>query len=223
MANVLKELGITNTGSLQIYAQMGVSDDSVTFSPLDRIALETSSDCVDVSSLERSFAALQNGDEKSYLLEAMKCLKAHAPRAAVVFAWNAAIRNIQYRCLLHKSEVLNSAIRKHYKNAPNIETIGDFEKVRERTVLEASQTLGIFSKGEKNILVNCLDIRNQCGHPGAYMPDELQVAAFMENLYTIVFSKPTPYPMLMRETTKSDLDDMYLLEEDDDDDDDLPF
>ena len=152
LANILKELGITNTGSLQVYAQMGVSDDSVTFSPLDRIVLETSNGHIDLSSLERSFAALQNGDEKSYLLEAMKCLKARAPRAAVVFVWNAAIRNIQYRCLLYKPDVLNAAIRKHYKNAPKVETIDDFEKVRERIVLEASQTLRIFSKGEKIFL-----------------------------------------------------------------------
>ena len=51
------------------------------------------------------------------------------------------------------------------------------------------------------------------------MPDELQVAAFMENLYAIVFSKPSPYPIVVRETAKNDLDDAYLLEEDDG----LPF
>jgi len=214
---VLKELGISNSESINFYSFMGLPNENVSFSPLDRILHESSDERIDISSLEKSFAKLQNADEKSYLLEAIKCLNARAPRATVVVAWNAAIRNIQYRCLKYDSNTLNIAIKKHHPKAPRVEVVNDFEKIKERITLEASQTLGIFSKGEKNNLIGCLDLRNQCGHPGAYIPDELQVAAFLENLYNIVFSKPSPYP------SELDLESKKYKKYDTYEDDGLPF
>jgi len=189
----LDEMGITNPITLSTYSQMGVSDMSISFSPLDMIIHESSSQEFDTTAIEKSFKKIQNEEEKSYLLEAIKCLKARAPRAAVVFAWNAAIRNIQHRCLECNMKELNNAIRKHSPKASWVKTINDFENIKERNVVEASHTLDIFTKREKKVLVSCLDLRNQCGHPGKYMPDELKVAAFLEDLYKLVFSKPSPY------------------------------
>lgn len=192
LPQILKEMGIFSPNSLSFYSQMGVLNTSLSFSPLDRILHESSNMRVDTTSLEKSFARIQNKDEKSYLLEAIKCLTARAPRAAVVFAWNAAIRNIQYRCLLCDLKLLNNAIKKHYQKASWVESVDDFENIRERIVLETSHTLGIVNKREKNVLISCLDLRNQCGHPGTYMPDELRVAAFLEDLYNVVFTKSSP-------------------------------
>jgi site-specific recombinase XerD len=192
LPTILKNIGINNTNSVYIYSHMGLRDGKLSFSPLDRITHETSKTEVDTSSIEHSFVDIQNNDEKAYLLESLKCLSARASRAAVVFAWIAAIRNIQSRCLQFDTNVLNDAIRKHHRNAQHVETIDDFETIKERYVLEASHTLGIFDKREKNVLIGCLDLRNQCGHPGNYMPSELRVAAFLEDIYKIVFSKPNP-------------------------------
>ena len=174
---------------------MGLSQSNITFSPLDRILHDSGNTQVDTTSLEKSFIRIQNEDEKSYLLEAIKCLTAKAPRAAVVFAWNAAIRNIQYRVLQCDLKLMNNAIKKYYPKSGHIASIDDFEnkKITERVVLEASHSLEIFTNREKNVLVGCLDMRNQCAHPGSYIPDDLRVAAFLQDLYKVVFSKPSPY------------------------------
>ncbi len=188
---ILKEMGIFSNHSYFKYSQIGLTDETVSFSPLDRILHEGSTTNFDTTSLEKSFASIRDKDEKSYLLESIKCFNAMAPRAAIILAWNAAIRNIQNNCLKKELKTLNNAIIKHNPKAPQISSIDDFEKIKERLVLETSHTLKIFSKHEKDILVTCLDIRNKCGHPGAYMPKEHRVASFLEDLYNIVFSKPT--------------------------------
>ncbi len=193
LAAILQELGISNSQTISAYSQMGVEVNTLSFSPLDMIVHEKSDSEIDTTAVEKSFASIQNEDEKAYLLEAIKCLKARASRAAVVFAWNAAIRNIQYRCLKRDVNSLNEAIRKHYRNANWVKNIEDFEDIRDRIVLEASHTLDVFTRREKNVLINCLDLRNNCGHPGTYMPDEIRVAAFLEDLFKIVFSKSYPY------------------------------
>ncbi len=218
LPNILQEIGIFSPGTMYSYSQMGLIKTNLSFSPLDRISNEYSNAHVDTSSLEKSFNSIQNIDEKSYLLEALKCLNSKAPRAAVIFSWIAAIRNIQYRCLHCEQVLLNNAIKKYFKNAPMVKNIDDFEKIKERTVLEASHTVGIFNKREKNVLIGCLDLRNQCGHSGTYMPDELRVGAFLEDLYQIVFSKPLPLKD----------DELEVVEENDDfeakyEDDGLPF
>lgn len=190
---VLKEMDIFGAESYFTYSQIGLTDETVSFSPLDRILHEKNNISVNTTSLEKSFSLIQNEDEKSYLLESIKCFKAGAPRAAIILAWIAAIRNIQNNCLNQDRETLNEAIKKHNPKAPQITSLEDFEKIKERLILETSHTLKIYSKHEKDILVSCLGIRNKCGHPGAYMPEEHRVASFLEDLYNIVFSKKLPY------------------------------
>jgi site-specific recombinase XerD len=189
LQTILQNMGINNTGSLYFYSQMGITNKPLSFSPFDRITHESDSTEIEIKPLEDSFLHIQNGDEKSYLLEALKCLKARAPRAAVIFSWNAAIRNIQSRCLLFDNSILNTALRKHFPKA-SVSSITDFEDIKDRYVLEATETLGLFDKHEKNVLLGCLDLRNHCGHPGDYVPGDMRVAAFLEDLYKIVFSKP---------------------------------
>ena len=190
---VLKEMGIFGAESFFRYSQIGLTDETVSFSPLYRIIHDKITTHFDTSSLEKSFASIQDNDEKYYLLESIKCFNAMAPRAAVILAWNAAIRNIQNNCLNKGRTKLNKAIKKHNPKAPQISSIEDFEKIKERLVLETSHSLKIYSKHEKEILVTCLGIRNKCGHPGAYMPQEHRVASFLEDLYNIVFTKPVIY------------------------------
>lgn len=189
---ILKDMRINNTSSLYLYSHMGLIDEQLSFSPLDRIVHEYGTTEIETKSLENSFNHIQNDNEKSYILESLKCLKARAPRASVVFSWNAAIKNIHSRCLLFDHTLLNTALLKHFRNAQTVKSIDDFESIKDRYVLEACHTLGLFDKSEKNVLIGCLDLRNQCGHPGNYMPDEIRVAAFLEDLYKIVFSKPYP-------------------------------
>jgi len=185
----LKEMGLVSAETYCLYSKIGLTDETVSFSPLDRILHERHVTGFDTTRIEKSFSVLKDGDEKSYLLEAIKCFNAMAPRAAIILAWNAAIRNIQNSCLKSGPTALNGAIRKHRPNAPRIDVIEDFEKIAEGIILQSSCTLKVFSKHEKDILVDCLNLRNKCGHPSAYMPKEHRVASFLEDLHNIVFRK----------------------------------
>lgn len=185
---ILTELDLSGQ-SLEFYTRLDVRDVDISHSPLDRIVLDYK-ERVDTASLEQMLTNVQNEDERDYLLEAMKCISARAYRAAVVFGWTAAIRNIHHRCLRHSLSSLNQFIKKHKPKAKEIRKLDDFAYVNDQVILNVSQDLGEFDKNETAILGHCLDLRNKCGHPGKYRPEALRVTAFMEDLVTVVFAKP---------------------------------
>lgn len=159
----------------------------VDYSPLDRIVSGKDVE-IDTRSIERMLFNVRNEDEREYLLEALDCIKANLYRAAVIFAWTAAIINIHNKFMRHGESSINTALQKHYPKAPRVKDINDFTEIKDSVVLEASETLGIFDKNQKNTLVECLGLRNKCGHPGKYAPQPIKVAAFLEDLVQIVFT-----------------------------------
>lgn len=185
---ILEELGLGGQ-SFGFYSQLDARGISINHSPLDRIVFDYQ-EGVDTETLEKMLANVQDENEKDYLLEAAKCINARAYRAAVVFAWIAVIRNIHHRCMEHSLSSLNHFIKKYKPKAKDIRSIDDFANLNDRLVLDVSQDLGEFDKNEKTMLVHCLDLRNKCGHPGKYKPESFRVAAFMEDLVAIVFTKP---------------------------------
>lgn len=125
-------------------------------------------------------------DEKDYFNEAAKCLKVGALRAAVILIWEAAIRNIQQRCLKYQTS-LNQALKTHYPKAKQVDSIEDFAYIKESLVIEASNDIGIFDKNEKATLKDCLDLRNHCGHPSNYSPGTQKVMAYIEDIVRILY------------------------------------
>lgn len=188
LRSVLQELKIYTKDSLHFYTELDTSISKVTWSPYEQIS-QQDEHLIDSSSLGKMLANLKDEDEKDYLLESVKCLNHGLNRPSVIFAWTAAIRNIHNRCMTHSLPSLNMAIKRHDPKAPDIKKIDDFSSIKDNIVLQACEDLGIFDKNEKGILVECLNLRNKCGHPGKYNPKPLKVAGFMEDLITIVFSK----------------------------------
>lgn len=188
LRTILQELGIFDTQSLAFYDQIDHVDVEITTSPIDFMFQSYEQRPPNLASLERMVQRLTNEDEKDYLLEAIICIKAEAYRAGVVLAWTAAIRNLQQRCMNHSLNTIDSLIKKHASKAPNFKRIDDFSYVNDRTTLEVCRELGELDKNEKGILIECLDLRNKCGHPGKYKPQPFRVSAFIEDLVSIVFS-----------------------------------
>lgn len=191
LVGVLNTLGLATSltsRTFKFYHKLiyGVDHASVDHSPLDRIVHEPDPPA-NTGALKRILFLVKNEQEKDYLSEAVLCLEAGANRASVVLAWSAAIRNVQSRCLKHSSHALNSALRAHWPNAPNVQKIEDFAYIKDRTILLTAQNLGEFDKNEKDVLIQCLNLRNKCGHPGNYKPRPHKVAAFIEDLITIIF------------------------------------
>jgi site-specific recombinase XerD len=165
--------------------------DKVEFSPIDKILeSESTEDFVNTDSLEILIDFLENEDEKDFLLESVACLKSNALRAGVIFAWTAAVSNLRKKCLRHSKKLLNDSLLKHQPNLKkDIKTEDDFSYVKDSTMLKALLDLGEIEKSEKDILEECLNLRNKCGHPSKYKPKPLKAAAFIEDLITTVFRK----------------------------------
>jgi site-specific recombinase XerD len=190
LIDILDYLGMSTSvysRTFRFYSVIRGSDKRIDFSPLDRI-FSVEEIPFDARTIERMLFDLEDDDERKYLLEALECLRAGIYRAAVIFSWNAAMQNIYNRCLQHSQHNLNQAIRRHYPDAPEIKKVDDFSYIRDSTVLQACRDLRIFDKNQKNILVEKLNLRNKCGHPGKYKPKPLVVAGFLEDLVSIVFT-----------------------------------
>jgi len=141
----------------------------------------------DVSELEALLKNITDPDVHSYVDEALKCLRVGALRATVVFLWAAAIRRVQEKCLALGVGVLNPALQKHDPKARNVSKLDDFAHVKEKTVILATEDLGLYDKSQRSVLEDCLDLRNRCGHPSKYAPGSKKVAAFLEDVLNLAF------------------------------------
>lgn len=129
------------------------------------------------------------GDEviEGYVEEALTCYQIDARRAAVVFLWSGAIRHLQQAALGYGTSVLNQAIQKHDQRSKPVSKLEDFSGVKDVTQLLAFREVGLLDKGEWQTLQEGLDLRNRCGHPTRYRPGAAKVAAFIEDIMSIVF------------------------------------
>jgi len=141
----------------------------------------------DVSSLEKLIASLKDRDVADYITESVTCLKVDAIRAAVVFLWEGAVRDIQKRVMAMPNADVNSAIKKHRPDAKAIKKLDDLEYINEKTLLLATEDLGIFDKSQRTTLEQALDLRNKCGHPAKYNPGPKKAGSFVEDVTSIVF------------------------------------
>lgn len=140
----------------------------------------------DVATLENFISKITNPDERDYLIEALTCLKVGALRATVVFAWVAAMRNLQLKSLT-KGNKLNPALQKHDPKARTVNTLDDFAYIKDSTILLACQDIGIFDKSQRETAEEGLRLRNRCGHPAKYAPKEKKVSSYIEDLISVVF------------------------------------
>lgn len=184
---IINNLGLNPTYSLIFFSKMTQSKDVAVHNPLDRIMRTEDDVQVDLSSLERMLHRVQDEDERDYLLEALQAMKAPSIRPGVIFAWSAAIHNIRKRCSSHSFNTINLHLKRHNPNAPEMRQADDLARIPDNLLLLLASDLAIFEKNEKDMLENCLDLRNKCGHPGKYRPGILKAAAFLEDLVTIVF------------------------------------
>ena len=143
----------------------------------------------DISVLTRQIGALKDPDVKEYASEALSALQVGARRAAVVFLWVGAVRLIQMAVLAKGTASADAAIRRHNPKARQVQTIDDLQFIQESTLLLGARDLGIFDKGETQILEHCLDVRNKCGHPGKYNPGPKKLSSIIEDLLSVVYSR----------------------------------
>lgn len=170
------------------YTVMIDKDIKVDYSPLDRIVTDDDSQ-IDMSSIEKMLFKINHPEIKDYIIESIHCINSGLHRASVIFIWSAAVYIIREKCLKHSSNILNKAIKKYQSSAPNIKRIEDFSYIKDSNLLEVSRELNIFDKDEKNVLQECLNLRNKCSHPSSYKPKPIKVKAYLEDIVSIVLSQ----------------------------------
>ena len=173
--------------SMWFYSKIVEREIKTISNPLDKL-IYSDIEKLNIVSIERMLLKISDPNIKDYILEGIQCIKAGVFRAAVIFIWSAAMNSIYQKCLKENKSELNKAIKKYYRDAPTINSIEDFAYIKDRVVLEATSELSIFDKNTKNVLKECLDLRNKCGHPSIYKPKPIRVAAFLEDVVNIVFS-----------------------------------
>lgn len=189
LLSILKLAGNSSEATAYKYLKMDSREEMLRISPLDLI-MKPKSSSINTSKLSKKVSQLTNEDEKNYLLEAIQCFDSGALRAGIVITWIAAMRNLQNKLLKHHSlHSINTAVEKHVREPKRVRSITDFAYILEGVQLKAACDLGQLEKNEKIVLENCLDLRNNCGHPGQYKPEEFKALAFLEDLLTILFDK----------------------------------
>lgn len=189
LLSILKLAGNSSESTAYKYLKMDTREDMLRVSPLDLI-MKPQLESINTSKLSKKINQLTNEDEKNYLLEAIQCFDSGALRAGILLTWIAAMRNLQNKLLKHYTlHSINTAIQKHIKEPKLIRSITDFAYILEGVQLKAACDLGEIDKNEKGVLEDCLDLRNNCGHPGQYKPEEFKALAFLEDLLTILFDK----------------------------------
>jgi hypothetical protein len=142
----------------------------------------------DVSTLRALSDKISDETVKGFIDEAIVCLRADALRAALVFLWSGAIRTLHEEALKQKEATINDAIQKHAPKARTVKKVEDFAWINDRTFLEACPDMGVLDKGEKDTLVDALNLRNRCGHPTKYKPGVQKARSFIEDVVGIVFA-----------------------------------
>lgn len=142
----------------------------------------------DASSLMTTAAELSDPVTRDFIEEGIRCLQVGALRAAVVFIWSAAVRQVQERILDSRDhQAIADSFQRHDPRARIPSKIEDFGYVKDKTTLLVARDVGALDKGQKDTLEEALSLRNRCGHPTKYKPRANRVFGFIEDVVGIVF------------------------------------
>lgn len=139
-----------------------------------------------VEELRKVAAGIADQQVREYVEEAILCLSVGALRSAIVFTWVGAVRVLQERVWSHGSAAVTTAVQKYYAKT-RISKFDDLSNIKETTLLDVARDLGILDKSEWTILGQCLDTRNQCGHPNKYRPGVAKAKSHIDDIVGILF------------------------------------
>jgi len=186
---ILNNLKIDNSSTIKSYMDLCYPKKKYNLSPFDTLSIEYEDfEFFDTTELERLLTKVTDEQERDYLLEGIKCFKAHALRAGVIFLWTAAIYKIQKKCIVVNSGYLNTELKKIYPKAKDIRVLEDFEYIKDEFLLDLACNIKVLDKTTKEELKNtCLDLRNRCSHPGNYKPKAQKIKAYVEDIIGMLY------------------------------------
>jgi len=186
---VLNNLGIRSFEAHEKYTKLIYDSFKIEFTPYDRIVGNSEINEIEIENLESIVFLLENEDEKKYLIEALSCFRVGALRAGIVFSWIACVRFLQNKCIEKGYDAINEALHNIFPKAKPINSLDDFETIKDSTILSIAFELRVISKHIKGQLDNDLDLRNYCGHPSSYNPEINKAKAFIEDIVNVMKKK----------------------------------
>jgi hypothetical protein len=125
---------------------------------------------------------------RAFLEEAVGCLENNFKRAAVVLSWQGALSIVQNYVVNKKLSEFNveALSRKLIKN--DINSVEQLQRIQEADQLICFEAIQVISKSVKSSLIECLNRRNNCGHPNDFKIRDGQVAGHLEILHDHVFA-----------------------------------
>lgn len=187
---ILHNLKLDSGETIKNYMDLCYPIVKCNFSPIDSLKLEHDNyEFFDTTELEHLLLNVKDKQEQDYLLEGIKCFKANALRAGVIFLWSASVYKIQKKCFNHNLGLVNTELRKINIKAKEVKVIEDFEFIKDEYLLTLACNLKVFDKTVKEELKNtCLDLRNKCSHPGNYKPKGQKIKAYVEDLISMLYN-----------------------------------
>ena len=126
---------------------------------------------------------------KEFVMEAIHCFEANQYRAAVVFSWAGAVALLHKTVFATKLGEFNVEAAKRDSKWREAKQQDDLGRMKEHDFLDVCEAIGVIGKNVKQVLLQCLTLRNGCGHPNSLAIAENSVAAHIEQLIKNVFSR----------------------------------
>ena len=122
--------------------------------------------------------------EKTYLEEALICLRHKAFRAAIVMCWNLAYDHLRTFVLAGHAAAFNVQLPKSFPKDrfPPIVSRDDFENLKESQTLLVCKSAGIISGSVYKVMKEKLDRRNVAAHPSGVTVSQLTAEEFIKDL-----------------------------------------
>jgi hypothetical protein len=140
--------------------------------------------------IESLLKKVNRPDAKNFLEEAHLCLRANAPRAAIVMTWIVVIDHLYEYVLAHKLSDFNLELAKKNWKLTSVVTKDDFSEIKkEKDFIELCRAANVFSIDVRKILDEKLGIRNTAGHPSTVTVHGTKAANLIEDLVENVILK----------------------------------
>jgi hypothetical protein len=139
--------------------------------------------------IEALLGQVSRADAKSFLDEAYLCLRANAPRAAIVMTWVVVVDHLYEFVLAHKLPDFNTELSKKNWKLKKVSTKDEFSEIKEKDFIEVCRAASVFSNDVRKILDEKLGIRNTAGHPSTVTIHGGKAANFIEDLVDNVILK----------------------------------
>lgn len=143
-----------------------------------------------VAALEAHVQRLPDSQTRSFVAEAVSCVRNKAPRAAIILAWCGAVSILQEHVFTHRLTEFNAdAVKNGLLKVPAL-TVGDMRGIsKESHFLESLARISVIDEATKRALKRCLDRRNDVGHPSEVRLADAAVADHLETLMLNVFER----------------------------------